>query len=100
MMTVSKRIPLTIKQIFEKEFKISFAGYDREAVDQFLDEIIKDYACFQKELEQFMDENIKLKKELDSKQKTNNHSNQDRGQINYDIIQRLAKLEKKVYQDS
>lgn len=31
------------KDIFEQEFKTSMRGYDRKEVDEFLDDVIKDY---------------------------------------------------------
>ena len=31
------------KDIFEQEFKTSMRGYDKKEVDEFLDDVIKDY---------------------------------------------------------
>ena len=34
------------KDIFEQEFKTSMRGYDKKEVDEFLDDIIKDYESY------------------------------------------------------
>ena len=37
------KINLTPKKIYEQEFKTSMRGYDKKEVDEFLDDVIKDY---------------------------------------------------------
>jgi len=49
---------LTPLDIHNKEFKRSFRGYNEEAVDEFLDKVIKDY-------EQLYRENIEVKENLE-----------------------------------
>lgn len=49
---------LTPLDIHNKEFKRSFRGYNEEEVDDFLDQVIKDY-------EQLYRENIELKENID-----------------------------------
>ncbi len=49
---------LTPLDIHNKEFKRGFRGYSEEEVDQFLDEVVKDY-------EKLYRENIELKETLD-----------------------------------
>ena len=39
-------IMYTPKDIFEQEFKSSMRGYDKKEVDEFLDDIIKDYETY------------------------------------------------------
>lgn len=56
-------MPLTPKQILDKEFNKKFKGYDTEEVDVFLDEIIKDYDAAIKE----RDAMKKEKEELEQK---------------------------------
>ncbi len=56
-------MPLTPKQILDKEFTKKFKGYDTEEVDVFLDEIIKDYDAALKE----KDALLKEKEELEQK---------------------------------
>ena len=56
-------MPLSPKQILDKEFNKKFKGYDTEEVDVFLDEIIKDYDAVIKE----RDAMKKEKEELEQK---------------------------------
>lgn len=56
-------MPLTPKQILDKEFNKKFKGYDTEEVDVFLDEIIKDFDSVIKE----RDSAKKEKEELEQK---------------------------------
>jgi cell division initiation protein len=56
-------MPLTPKQILDKEFNKKFKGYDTEEVDVFLDEIIKDYDAVIKERDAIKKE----KEELEQK---------------------------------
>lgn len=91
-------IKLTSKVILEKEFKKSVKGYNIDQVDQFLDQIMEDYDKFEEVLNALKAENERLKEELAGSSKkpvaqpnTNN--------MNYDIIKRLANLEKAVFGD-
>jgi DivIVA domain-containing protein len=91
-------IKLTSKVILEKEFKKSVKGYNIDQVDQFLDQIMEDYDKFEEVLSALKAENERLKEELAGSSKkpvtppnTNN--------MNYDIIKRLANLEKAVFGD-
>ncbi len=52
------KLLLTPLDIHNKEFKRSFRGYNEEAVDEFLDKVIKDY-------EQLYRENIEVKENLE-----------------------------------
>ena len=40
------KINLTPKKIYEQEFKTSMRGYDKKEVDEFLDDVIKDYGVY------------------------------------------------------
>ena len=64
---LSDKIKLTAKDILEKDFKTAMRGYKPEDVDQFLDLIIKDYEVFHQEIEDLRQENIKLKKQAESR---------------------------------
>ncbi|GGE55846.1 cell cycle protein GpsB [Pullulanibacillus camelliae] len=90
---------MTAQQIWEREFKKNLFGYNCNAVDQFLDEVIKDYSFFLVELEQLITENNALKKQLQKQKSTINEFKHSIGKLNYDIIKRLSSLEKKVFQD-
>lgn len=50
------------KDIFEQEFKTSMRGFDKKEVDEFLDNVIKDYENFSAQIEALKAENEALKK--------------------------------------
>ena len=49
------------KDIFEQEFKTSMRGYDKKEVDEFLDDIIKDYESYISQVQELRAENEKTK---------------------------------------
>jgi DivIVA domain-containing protein len=93
--------------ILEKEFDIDIKGYNAKQVDVFLDEVYEDYETYSKELAKMEQSNKVLmmrNKELEdevqrllqSQVVSNEMSSTD--QINaLDILKRLSKLEKDVY---
>lgn len=91
-------IRLTSKDILEKEFKKSVKGYNIDQVDQFLDQIMEDYDKFEEALNVLKAENERLKEELagSSRKPVAQPSTSN---MNYDIIKRLANLEKAVFGD-
>lgn len=91
---LSTKIKLTSKDIYEKEFKSSFKGYNQEEVDQFLDLIALDYETFFKEYEEIVNENQRLKKQVEDLRK---QPSQPVGATNFDILKRLSNLEKHVF---
>jgi DivIVA domain-containing protein len=91
---LSDRIKLTVKDILEKEFKISMRGYNQDEVDKFLDLIIKDYEAFHQQIEELQQENMRLKRQLEEAQK---RQSAQAGTTNFDILQRLSNLEKHVF---
>jgi DivIVA domain-containing protein len=99
---LSDKIKLTAKDILEKDFKTAMRGYKPEDVDQFLDLIIKDYEVFHQEIEDLRQENIKLKKQAESRttrstQPAPSAPNATPGTTNFDILKRLSNLEKHVF---
>ena len=67
------RIMLTVKDIFEKEFKLDTRGYRPQEVDKFLDVIMRDYEEFilinkelAREIKELTNDNLKLKQEIRS----------------------------------
>ncbi|WP_460022256.1 DivIVA domain-containing protein [Lactovum odontotermitis] len=52
---------LTPKEIFETDFSTKMRGYDKEEVDEMLDNVIADYETFQAELLRLQEENEFLK---------------------------------------
>lgn len=101
------KITLTPQDILDKEFKIDTRGYRLKEVDQFLDTIIGDYEQFleiinslEKEKADMLAEIMNLKQELrNSKLSVQVASNSgNHGEVsNIDIMRRLSKLEKMVY---
>ena len=59
-------MPLTPKQILDKEFNKKFKGYDTEEVDVFLDEIIKDFDALIKEKETLQTEKEEIEKKYNA----------------------------------
>ena len=55
---------ITPKDILEKEFSKKFNGYDQEQVDEFLDEIIKQFESLLEENENIIAKNEELKSEV------------------------------------
>ncbi|MBM7094366.1 MULTISPECIES: cell division regulator GpsB [Alteribacter] len=100
---------LTPKEILEKDFKTSIRGYSQDEVDQFLDQIIKDYDAFEKRIQVLEKEAEKMQKEASSvSEQTKRHKpltapqpqpqqHTNGGNTNYDILRRLSNLEKHVF---
>ncbi|MBU9721421.1 MULTISPECIES: cell division regulator GpsB [Bacillaceae] len=99
-----KRISrLTQKDILEKDFKTGLRGYNQEEVDQFLDQIIKDYDAFETRVNWLEKEVERLKKEAvtltehSKRQPQAQTAAPTQGNTNYDILRRLSNLEKHVF---
>ncbi|GAF14066.1 cell division protein GpsB [Bacillus sp. JCM 19046] len=93
-------IKLTAKEILDKDFKSSMRGYNQDEVDKFLDSVIQDYEGFQRKVEQLEKENEELRQELkkqSDRPQRSQVSQPSAGSTNYDILQRLSNLEKKVF---
>lgn len=108
-------IILSPKEIFEREFKHVLRGYDKDEVDEFLDDIIKDYESFDAQLQLLRKENEQLKEQLQSAKvdvptpsypsSFNTSVSQNResegfsstGVSNFDILKRISRLEKEVF---
>ncbi len=92
-------IRFTAKEILEKDFKTSMRGYNPDEVDKFLDSIIQDYEAFQNKVASLEQENAQLKREVKklSERSQRQAPTQTVGSTNYDILQRLSNLEKKVF---
>ena len=101
------RIMLTVKDIFEKEFKIDTRGYRPQEVDKFLDVIMRDYEEFMainkelsNEIKDLTNDNIKLKQEIRNlKMKLDilKESADGEGTNSVDVLKRLSNLEKIIY---
>lgn len=102
------KINLTPKKIYEQEFKTSMRGYDRKEVDEFLDDVIKDYGVYIALVKELQEENAKLKAQLSSASSNRpayggasaepSRSNLSAASAtNYDILKRISRLEKEVF---
>ncbi|HFC9120445.1 TPA: cell division regulator GpsB [Enterococcus faecium] len=94
------------KDILQQEFKTKMRGYDPVEVDEFLDNIIKDYETYSKELLALQEENDRLSAKVAQLSKTQGTA-QTRVQqtevpksaavTNFDILKRLSNLEREVF---
>ncbi|MGX7394414.1 MULTISPECIES: cell division regulator GpsB [Carnobacterium] len=95
---------LTTKDILQKEFKTSMRGYNPAEVDEYLDDVIRDYESYNKELTQLKAENERLLSKVDelTKQATLSKPAYSSAQpnntvTNFDILKRLSNLERHVF---
>lgn len=94
------------KDILQQEFKTKMRGYDPIEVDEFLDNIIKDYENYSKQLLALQEENDKLSAKVAQLSK-NQGAAPSRPQqtetpksaavTNFDILKRLSNLEREVF---
>lgn len=98
-----ENVNLTPKDIVNKHFKNKVRGYDSIEVDEFLDEVIRDYEVFTKEIRRLNDENSQLTEKVDelTKQVTVGKSGvttrPQNAATNMDILKRLSNLERHVF---
>ncbi|QVK07193.1 DivIVA domain-containing protein [Mycoplasma mycoides] len=98
---------LSVNQIQNKKFNIVYKGYKIEEVNDFLDEIIKDYVCLENQISNLNDQleqaNQKISKLITDKQKTETELDQYvkknwklvKDNLNdVDVIKRIARIEK------
>ena len=96
-------IKLTPKDILQKEFKIDTRGFCLKEVDQYLDDIIRDYQAYDKIIDELEEENQKMSDEILSlKQEIRDLRGALEGRpqetvSNVDVLKRLSQLEKTVY---
>lgn len=92
------------KDILQKEFKTKMRGYDPVEVDEFLDNVIKDYETYNKEILKLQEENSRLAAKLDQASKVqqamprnNQETPKSAAVTNFDILKRLSNLEREVF---
>lgn len=92
------------KDILQKEFKTKMRGYDPVEVDEFLDNVIKDYEAYNKEILILKEENNRLLAKVDQVSKvqqamprTNQEAPKSAAVTNFDILKRLSNLEREVF---
>ena len=112
----------TPKEIYEADFSTKMRGYDKEEVDELLDDVIADYETYQTETLRLQEENEFLKKkiaELEMQLSKPNQANLDdtqrfdpsqvlqarsskpkvemRNPSNFDLLKRINRLEQAVF---
>ncbi|MCI1283158.1 cell division regulator GpsB [Lacticaseibacillus songhuajiangensis] len=94
------------KDILNKQFKTKMRGYDQDEVDEFLDNIIKDYDAMVKDIDRLNLENGRLMSRVDELTKqlevakgssAQPSSTGSTAATNYDILKRLSNLERHVF---
>lgn len=100
-------IKFTTKDIFEQEFKIGFRGYDQDEVNDFLDDIMKDYDAYEAIIKELKGEIARLKAQAANAPRTASVTVAEDGDTlrterassatNFDILRRLNRLEKEVF---
>jgi len=96
---------LTADDIYKKEFKTGLRGYVIEDVDGYfgyLDQIIKDYEGFEREIERLKKENEALKQApaqpvKREERRVEQAEPQVSSSSNYDMLRRISNLEKAVF---
>nr|WP_197460098.1 cell division regulator GpsB [Streptococcus sp. DD04] len=99
-------IIFTAKDIFDQDFKREVRGYSKTEVDEFLDDVIKDYETYAALVQELREENRRLKEELANKPEETAPAKpvqptvempQMTSATNFDILKRLNRLEKEVF---
>ncbi len=97
-------IVLSPKDILQQEFKNKMRGYDPVEVDEFLDQVIKDYESYNKEILTLQEENDRLNAKVAQLTKSQAISSRVQQEApksqtvtNFDILKRLSNLEKEVF---
>ena len=115
-------VKFTPKDIYEADFSTKMRGYDKEEVDELLDDVIADYETYQTENLRLQEENEFLKKkiaELEMQVSKPNQANLDdtqrfdpnqilqarsskpkvemRNPSNFDLLKRINRLEQAVF---
>jgi DivIVA domain-containing protein len=105
---MADKLILDPQAIVDKEFDIDFKGYNPEQVDLLLDSVIKDYQTYQKmirvrnqKIEDLEKTNASLRAkliEVEGRMKAQEDARDPyAGASNVDILKRLSRLEKQVF---
>ncbi|MCT4790752.1 MULTISPECIES: cell division regulator GpsB [Exiguobacterium] len=95
---------LTADDIYKKEFKTGLRGYVIEDVDGYLDQVIKDYEGFEREIERLTRELAEAKSssssigfKRDERRSEPEVTAPPSNSSNYDMLRRISNLEKAVF---
>ena len=103
MERVMADIIFTAKDVFEQEFGREVRGYSKVEVDEFLDDVIKDYETYAALVKSLRQEISELKDELSRKPQVSSVQAESlevagtSSMTNFDILKRLNRLEKEVF---
>lgn len=110
---MDKKINFTSKELLDKRFSNTPRGYDPLEVDKVLDKIIEDYETYEnipvgmdsektlRELKELKEANEQLKAELEKEKNKWKYISKDHKDIhidNYELLQRIGKLEMIIYE--
>lgn len=94
----------TPNDILQQDFKTKMRGYDPIEVDEFLDNIIKDYEAYGKQVLALQEENDRLQAKVAQLGKTQQtiarvqqETPKSAAVTNFDILKRLSNLEREVF---
>lgn len=103
------------KVIYDQDFKKTMRGYDPTEVDEFLDNVIKDYETYAAQIKTLKKEIESLKEQLNEKEESLVHTGSspylspasaspfaETGPVaptatNFDILKRISRLEREVF---
>ena len=103
MERVMADIIFTAKDVFDQEFGREVRGYSKVEVDEFLDDVIKDYETYAALVKSLRQEISELKDELSRKPQVSSVQAEalevagTSSMTNFDILKRLNRLEKEVF---
>ena len=103
MERVMADIIFTVKDVLEQEFGREVRGYSKVEVDEFLDDVIKDYETYAALVKSLRQEISELKDELSRKPQVSSVQAEalevagTSSMTNFDILKRLNRLEKEVF---
>ena len=106
-----RKLTLSSDDIFNKEFSLQYKGYVPQDVDEFLDEVLKNYEIIEEIKEHYETQNKALQKtnsilrakidELETKLEMEKNKNNSIEKVdsssNIDLIKKIAKLESELF---
>ena len=109
---MQKKLTLSSDDILNKEFSLQFKGYVPQEVDNFLDEILKNYEAIEEIRDYYETQNKALQKTnsilrskidelettLEIEKNKNNSIEKVDNTSNLDLIKKIAKLESELFQ--
>lgn len=101
-------IHFTAKDIYDQDFNREVRGFSKVEVNEFLDDVIKDYETYAALVKELREENARLREELAKQAQavpkeasvagsTGQEFPQVTTATNFDILKRLNRLEKEVF---